>query len=253
MIEIIASVVTLLVLMAIYLFAGKLEFSHVHYYRNWISFSAGVSIAYVFLHLLPEFSLYQSQLPQIEAPISFSAILDNRVYIMSLIGLLVYAGLERLIYFSHIKTNGSANSSELHSKLIYFHIAGYFIYNVLIGYLVVYEATLGLLAVLLFMIAMGLHFFVITHSLYESYGEYFSQKSRGLLASGIAIGWLIGSTLDVPKNIKIILFSFLAGGMIVNIIREEMPSGKNNHYWPFVVGVLGYTVLLLVAYIVKHH
>lgn len=246
------SFIALIVLMGVYLFAGRLELAHRRHYRNFVSFSAGVSIAYVIMHLLPEFALYQAQLPQLDVPELVSAVLNLRVYLMSLFGLLVYAGLERLIHYSHVNKQEDAGTIKLHQKMIRFHVAGYFMYNVLIGYMLVYTDESGILTAMLFMVAMALHFFVMTHGLHVSYGQHYRRHLQWLLAMGIAIGWLAGVTLDVPKNIKIILFSFLAGAIIVNTIREEMPSGSENRFWPFTVGALGYTVLLLSVHVSRH-
>jgi hypothetical protein len=246
------SFIALIVLMSVYLFAGRLELAHGRHHRNFVSFSAGVSIAYVIMHLLPEFALYQAQLPQFDVPELVSAFLDFRVYLMSLLGLLVYAGLERLIHYSQANKQEEARAILLHQKLVRFHVAGYFMYNVLIGYMLVYTAESGLLTTMLFMVAMTLHFFVIAHGLHVTYGQHYRRHLQWLLAMGIAIGWLAGVTLDVPKNIKIILFSFLAGAIIVNTIREEMPSGSENRFWPFTVGALGYTVLLLTVHVSRY-
>ena len=88
------SFIALIVLMSVYLLAGRLELAHGRHYRSFVSISAGVSIAYVIMHLLPEFALYQAQLPQFDMPELVAAVFNFRVYLMSLFGLLVYAGLE---------------------------------------------------------------------------------------------------------------------------------------------------------------
>ena len=253
MTNLLASFITLIVLMSVYLFAGRLELRHGRYYRHWVSFSAGVSIAYVIMHLLPEFAIFQAKLPQYDVPVWLDAILDFRVYIMSLIGLLVYAGLERLIHYSHVDDSEAGSQNHLSRKMIRFHVTGYFLYNVLIGYMVVYTAESGVWAAMLFMIAMGLHFFVMTHGLHVTYREHYQRHLQWILAFGVVLGWLAGVGLELPKNIKIILFSFLAGGIIVNTIREEMPSGRDNRFWPFLVGAISYSILLIIAYYSRHH
>ncbi len=249
--NLLASFIALIVLMSVYLFAGRFELRHGRHYRNWISFSAGVSIAYVIMHLLPEFALFQAKLPQYDVPAYLDVILDFRVYLMSLFGLLVYAGLERLVHYYYVDRDEDEVHIKLRRRLIRFHVFGYFLYNILIGYMVVYTSESGFLASFLFMVAMGLHFFVITHGLHASYKEHYNRPLQWILVGGILIGWIAGTTMDVPKNIKIILFSFLAGGIIVNTIREEMPSGKENRYWPFFVGAVSYTILLITFQIVR--
>ena len=41
------------------------------------------------------------------------------------------------------------------------------------------------------------------------------------------------------------LFAFLAGGVILNVIKEELPEEQESLFWAFALGAALYTVLLL--------
>ncbi|WP_180381094.1 MULTISPECIES: hypothetical protein [Fischerella] len=42
-----------------------------------------------------------------------------------------------------------------------------------------------------------------------------------------------------------LLFTFLAGGVILNILKEELPEERKSRFWAFALGAGIYTVLLL--------
>jgi hypothetical protein len=44
-----------------------------------------------------------------------------------------------------------------------------------------------------------------------------------------------------------VLFAFLAGGIVLNVIKEELPEERESRFPAFVVGTGGYAVLLLLA------
>ena len=42
-----------------------------------------------------------------------------------------------------------------------------------------------------------------------------------------------------------VLFAFLAGGVILNVIKEELPEEQESLFWAFALGAALYTALLL--------
>ncbi|NJL21613.1 MAG: hypothetical protein HC895_13625, partial [Leptolyngbyaceae cyanobacterium SM1_3_5] len=42
-----------------------------------------------------------------------------------------------------------------------------------------------------------------------------------------------------------VLFAFLAGGIVLNVLKEELPEDRESHFWSFAIGAIGYAVLLL--------
>jgi hypothetical protein len=42
-----------------------------------------------------------------------------------------------------------------------------------------------------------------------------------------------------------VLFAFLSGGVMLNVLKEELPEERESRFWAFVVGVTAYTTLLL--------
>jgi hypothetical protein len=77
----------------IHLFAGKLRFLETTPRSIWLSFASGVSVAYVFVHILPELSQAQETITgAVGEALSF---LEHHVYLLALLGLAIFYGLER--------------------------------------------------------------------------------------------------------------------------------------------------------------
>ena len=70
-----------------HLFSRQLRFVKVPRSR-WLSGAGGVSVAYVFVHILPELSEHQAVLE--EAETGFVSYLEHHVYLLALLGLTVY-------------------------------------------------------------------------------------------------------------------------------------------------------------------
>jgi hypothetical protein len=42
-----------------------------------------------------------------------------------------------------------------------------------------------------------------------------------------------------------VLVAFLAGGVILNVLKEEVPTERRSRFWAFALGMAGYAALLL--------
>ena len=61
----------------------------------------------------------------------------------------------------------------------------------------------------------------------------------------IIVGWAVGLSMKISEAMIGVLFAFLAGGVILNVLKEELPEEKQSRFWPFALGAGVYTVLLL--------
>lgn len=62
---------------------------------------------------------------------------------------------------------------------------------------------------------------------------------------GCYSGWLIGLVTPVSEIMINVLFSFLAGGVILNVLKEELPEDRQSRFPAFIAGTAIYTFLLL--------
>ncbi|MEG4072307.1 hypothetical protein QUA30_06405 [Microcoleus sp. Pol14C2] len=70
-----------------HLFSGKLRFAPIPR-SGWLSAAGEVSVAYVFVHILPELNQHQAVLEQVEAGVI--SYLEHHVYLIALLGLTVF-------------------------------------------------------------------------------------------------------------------------------------------------------------------
>lgn len=145
-------------LVIVHLFSGKIRFLRATPCSRWLSFGSGVSVAYVFVHILPELS--QAQVT-IQSTLNIGlAFLEHHVYLVALLGLAVFYGLERFASKSCQHSQKTGKGDITSSEVFWIHIASFAVYNALIGYLLVHREESGIKSLLFFSFAIALHFVV---------------------------------------------------------------------------------------------
>ena len=218
-------------------YVGKLRFLRGIPRSRWLSFSGGVSVSYVFLHLLPELGEAQERL----AAHGVLTFLETHAYLLALAGLSVFYGLERL-------TALDAKGPDEHSPPVFWlHISSFALYNALIGYLLLHREETGVVALALYGAAMGLHFIVNDFGLRERFGRAYHQRGRWLLVLAILAGWAAGVAVDVGDAAVAALLAVLAGSVVLNVLKEELPENRESRFSAFIAGAAFYAVVLLAA------
>lgn len=230
--------------------------------RFWLSMGSGTAVAYVFLHLLPELQQHQGELEQ--ASEAVPGWLERHVYLLSLLGLAVFYGLERLALHergSHLREhtrNGEAALNEHQgtqadqgpavqtgAATFWLSMSGFTIYNALIGHLLVEQASRGVGPLILLMVAMALHFLVNDHALREHHQTRYHRTGRWVLSAAVLFGTGVGLAGAVPSLVVSLLVAFLAGGVMLNVLKEELPAANESNFGAFLLGMVGYAALLL--------
>lgn len=230
----IVTVACTLLLALIHLYASKLKFLDTIPRSRWLSMASGVSVAYVFVHLLPDLNEQQEILAKSEV----LGFLEHHVYLMALLGFAVFYGLERMVTQSQYQ-------SETTEGVYWLHIASFAVYNALIGYLLFHREESGLVSLLIYAIAMGLHFIVNDYGLNQDHSKTYRRSGRWILAAAIVVGSAIGWSSSISAAAISILFSFLAGGIILNVLKEELPEERQSKFSAFALGCIAYAILLL--------
>ena len=123
-------------------------------------------------------------------------------------------------------------------------LVGKAVYTALIGYLFLHRLAADLEDLLLFFVAMALHFVVNDYGLREHKNAYL-RKGRWVLAAAVVLGWEVGLLTEIPEVAIAVLTAFLAGGVIMNVLKEELPEERESRFWAFALGAAFYTVILL--------
>lgn len=195
---------------------------------RWLSVSGGIAVAYVFLHLLPEVAVHRQTLGD-----------ERAVYAVALAGLVVFYGLERAVKRAH---QNSAPPGVYH-----LHLGAFAAYNLLIGVLLLHREEPGLASLALYAMAMALHFVTTDFGLREDHAGRYDRHGRWLLSAAVLAGWAIGWALPVPATAVALLFGFLSGGVVLNVLKEELPRERASRFGAFLAGAAGYGALLFLV------
>lgn len=237
-----ATAPAVLIFMAVFLAGDKLHpfRRFVRDRRNIVSFSAGMSIAYVFMRMMPELHGAREILVESvsgKAPMPYEGIF---IYFLALVGFLCFYGLDRL---SPATSEDSSAVSD--PNLINVHVLGLAAYVGLMSYLLVRDAGDSVTATTLYTFAFGGHFLALDHSLREGYGEAYQLNGRWLMAASCLIGWFIGVSFVLQEFALALLVAFISGGVIMTNTLMELSEGKDGRFLPFVCGSLLYGLILI--------
>jgi hypothetical protein len=249
----ILSLVSTVVLAALHLLAPRIRKLPLVPERVTASFAGGVAVAYVFLHLIPELGRGSLELRELFGETAQpSALVELGIFVVALVGLVIFYGLERLARRSRVERAGRMEGGRPtrgagSQRVFYVHLGAFALYNAVITYTLPLNYRTGVAFAVLFTVAMGLHFVLSDRGLEENYGELFDRwPPRLLLAAALAGGWLLAWLFAPTSSITVsLLIAFLAGGVLMNVFKEEIPSGRGGSFGWFMVGTTVYAVLLL--------
>ena len=232
------------ILASVFLFGKWLRLRSESRSRNWITASAGASVAYVWLHIIPELSEAQGNFTSMTRDMRLP-LPEFRIYLSGLLGFVLFYGLEHMSW-SRVDLAGRDTGQAGRENLIYkLRLGGFVAYGGLVSYLMVRDSERGLLSLLIYLLAMGLHFIVVNHSFGEEYGDKYDRGGRWLLAFAVLAGGFVGKFALLPEHTILTLLGFVAGAVIENNTMMELAKGKGGRFWAFFAGAMGYSLLLV--------
>lgn len=195
--------------------------------KKFVSFAAGAAIAYIILHSFPDIA-------------SYASIDGNEIFIYALLGFVSLNLIEQFLYKSVGKLK---DISEYHKRI---HVAYFFLYNFIIGAVLVVFASTGLKQTLIFFIPFLLY--IIAETLPQ---EFAFKKTSSKIFYSLAplFGTIIAmASLSFINSIFTRLMAFVTGTLLYIVIRESLPSDQAERPLYFIVGVLFYTLVLLMSW-----
>ncbi len=183
-----------------------------------ISFAAGISIAYLFLDLLPQ---------TYEAAVH----LKQLVFVFLLLGFAIFHLAEKFAY-QH------SDQDKLARELKEIHAISFFCYYFFVGIVLRDKIQISILEGSLFMIPIALHAGLSTASLAQIHGEI---RESFLLKTTLSLSALLGVVfailIQVPAVLNNILISFIAGILLYIIVKEFLPEKKKGQPLFFIIGL----------------
>jgi hypothetical protein len=211
-----------------------------------LSAAGGVSVAYVFVHLLPEIAAAQEAVDA--ADTGLFPDLERHAYVLALAGTAIFYGLERAALRSRAERTEAHVDGETSPQVFALSIGSFALYNGIVGYLVVREAEGGgLVAMALFALALALHLVVVDLGLRQHHRRRYDRLGRPLLVVALLVGWGAAAATELHEAAVGLAIAFLGGGVILNVLKEELPEERESRFGAFALGAAAYGGLLLVA------
>ena len=215
---------SLLVLAAIHIFANRAKVLGWVWNKKFLSFASGISFAYVFVDLLPALEkgdpilkhTFENIIPYI----------DRHSYLIALLGILFYYG---------VQVHGSAKKNR------WLSLSGYLVFNFLVGVSLSDSSNPEIQPILLYTIAIGMHYFVRDHLA----GVSTDRSILTALILALFAGYSAGYLTKIPDAAIAIGVSFVAGGIMLNVLHYELPKKEKGGYFWFVSGSVLYSLLLV--------
>lgn len=231
---------------AIFIFGDHLRLrgSLARHHRKLLSFSAGISVAYVFVHLLPEVETARGVLVRSTAgwSVPLPAIL---VSLFMLAGFMLFYGLDRLVSWSRPDGDRTQDNPAGRSLDYRLHIGVFAVYAGMVGYLRVNALEEGETPVVLFAVAMGTHFLTVDHALRLDYGASYARGGCFVLAGAAITGWALGMAAELPRALMVLPLALLSGAIIAISLIEELPRENEGRFWAFLAGGASYAAVLV--------
>lgn len=219
-------------LAVVHLLAGRIRIESFFRRAVWLSVAGGITIAYVFVHLLPEV-----------AELNRKPSSEINLYQISLFGVLLFYGLEKLAKSSRKNRNDKIADS---TGVFWIHIGSFAIYNAIIGYTFASDSETSF-AAFTFFVAMAVHFYANDHALWNHYQKKYDQAGRWFLGAGVTAGWLLGIAEVLPESGIAIATALLVGAIILNALKDELPEERESNYWALALSAAAYASLLVLT------
>ncbi|MDN7243285.1 hypothetical protein QWY14_15885 [Planococcus sp. N028] len=227
----------------IHIFSKNMKFLKAVPRSRLLSIAGGISVAYVFLLLLPELGDFQAELQE-ELEAGFWKFLESHIYVVAMIGLALFYGLEQMVMSARRrKRKGLEERSS--TGVFWVHIGSFALYNAMIGYILIRGEYESLWGMVFYFIAMGVHFITNDKGLRATHKEDYDKYGRWLLAAAIFLGWALGAVTRIEELFVSFLIALLAGGIVLNVLKEELPEERESSFGAFCLGLIGYSFLLL--------
>jgi hypothetical protein len=216
------------------------------HYRRLLSLGAGISVAYVFVHLLPELGQASEAFIR-ETADSSLPFPSYRVYLSAMLGFIIYHGMENLGTAEEEPSGGDTTQQHGSRVLPFLHIFGFAVYVWLVGYLLVDGLEHGIERIGFYSAAMGFHFLSVNHTLQVEHPRAYRKVGKNILTAAVLLGWGMGILLKFPTTVIITLLAIISGAVIVNTMISELPRKKEGHFPLFLAGACLYALLLIAA------
>lgn len=198
---------------------------------KFLSVGGGIAIAYVFVDLLPNLSESDKIVRKLLSGIF--PYFERHVYVLALCGFLLFF------------IDSRSKNFVWKSLSYWLSLSSYALFNFFIGYAIAYKDDPNIQPLALFTFAMALHYFTNDYTLTKEDALDYERYGKWILINSLIGGWLIGNLFLISDAAIALVNAFIAGGVIMNVTRHELPAENPNNTKIFLLGAAFYTCILL--------
>lgn len=202
---------------------------------KWMSLAGGIAVSYIFVYILP--SLHHEQ--EDFGDTAFELAMESELYFFGLIGIVVFYTVTKVA-----ERHRHQRNATIKDRFFFVQILLFFVYNMLISY-IMFAADQNIEQLIFYSIAVGLHFMTVAHDMYRENSERYLLYGRYVLGGGILIGFLVATFAPHSAIVLAIIFSFISGAIMFNVIKNELPSEDSAHLPTFVISAFTYSAITL--------
>ena len=235
---------------AVHLTAPRLYGFSERYKKSVVSFSGGVAIAYVFFDLLPGIQGAAGHLRLLlRGYLGELPVFEVSTFGVAFAGFLVFFVSEHAAVHMRRRTAAETarhiDSVPAPRGVFIIHLSILSLVSLLIAYNLRFEVRTGLLGAMLFSFALILHFFDADRTMEMHYHGLFENYGRYILSAMPLAGWILSIFFPERRSEAAVLLAFIAGAVLFNVIKDEVPGAERGEPKFFVAGALIYASVLL--------
>ncbi|WP_299592915.1 hypothetical protein [uncultured Microbulbifer sp.] len=208
-----------------------------------LSVSAGIGVSYVFLALLPKLAEVQKSL-QVDESTSLLPV-NLHAYLGALAGFVTF-----LLIANRDMAEGAKTAHERLTVSEVLILCVFGIYYAQVGFLLGEWPSNSWFGYLALVTAFSMHFVGINFHLWRRYPHRFPQLFRWVLSLCLFVGWLGSVVAEELAGAVKFSTMFVAGGIIITAIREEIPPREDASVPAFLISVFAAAAFVLFAEVV---
>lgn len=194
------------------------------------SIGSGLSLGFVFLHMIPSFV---NNIPALKQ-LAYSNFLQEENNLLFVIFLFVIAGFCVWYWLEKLADDRTKKGEE----------SGFFIYSCHIGMMTFTSFSItclmhpmggeSLFGLLLFTLVMAFHFVLEDHCLSHHFPSRFKHSGRYIIMVGALVGWLFSlyDSQQIQTLFTTFINAFLAGTLILATAKTEFSLLKGKSHFP---------------------
>ncbi|SDH53235.1 hypothetical protein SAMN04487975_105153 [Planococcus glaciei] len=241
----IPSLLVIIGFMIVHIFTNAIKRLEKRMTNRLVSLVSGGSIAYVLLHLVPELTHYQDVAHE-AALVPWLEKVDYVTYMSALLGVAVFYGINQLSEKSERENRRKENLTRPSVSVFALEISAFALYNGLIGYLLQELSGDNIAAYVVYFIVFSFHFIANNRILHLTHEDLYTRIGRWVLAFSVLTGWILYEVTHASDLTLAFMSSFLTGGVVLNILNDELPEERESSFPAFIVGMIFIAVLLQV-------